>query len=265
MNIIITAGGTTEKIDQVRKITNTATGRLGSLTAEAFARQGGGRIENIFYVCENGTVLPKAGPVTVVPVEGVESVRTALARIFSANRIDAVVHSMAVSDYTVDRLTTAEALSAFLAHRLSRAAPADLQDEAALAGRILRWIGENDRLIDRSKKIGSDLENLTLLMKRTPKLIGLIRKMQPAAILVGFKLLNHVEPRTLLDVGYKLLKKNSCDFVVANDSARIGGDRHVGYLICADRSYRKLETKEQIAEQIAQNVLRLSGGKAGKA
>ncbi|MDR1596547.1 MAG: phosphopantothenoylcysteine synthase, partial [Treponema sp.] len=31
MNILISAGGTRERIDSVRSITNTATGRLGSL------------------------------------------------------------------------------------------------------------------------------------------------------------------------------------------------------------------------------------------
>ncbi|MFO7160860.1 MAG: phosphopantothenoylcysteine decarboxylase, partial [[Clostridium] cellulosi] len=36
MNVLITAGGTTENIDPVRKIKNTATGRLGSLIAEEF-------------------------------------------------------------------------------------------------------------------------------------------------------------------------------------------------------------------------------------
>ena len=36
INILITAGGTSEPIDSVRSISNTATGRLGSLIADAF-------------------------------------------------------------------------------------------------------------------------------------------------------------------------------------------------------------------------------------
>ena len=36
MHILITSGGTTEKIDQVRGITNFATGTLGKLLAEQF-------------------------------------------------------------------------------------------------------------------------------------------------------------------------------------------------------------------------------------
>ncbi|HCB91799.1 MAG TPA: phosphopantothenate--cysteine ligase, partial [Ruminococcaceae bacterium] len=42
-----------------------------------------------------------------------------------------------------------------------------------------------------------------------------MKKWQPSVILVGFKLLNHVEPQALLDAGYGVLKKNACDLVVA--------------------------------------------------
>lgn len=40
MNVLITSGGTTEKIDRVRGITNHATGRLGSIMAKTFLDQG---------------------------------------------------------------------------------------------------------------------------------------------------------------------------------------------------------------------------------
>ncbi|MBK8156162.1 MAG: hypothetical protein IPK55_09075 [Streptococcus sp.] len=39
MKILITSGGTTEKIDSVRGITNHATGTLGKYIAEAFFRK----------------------------------------------------------------------------------------------------------------------------------------------------------------------------------------------------------------------------------
>ena len=61
------------------------------------------------------------------------------------------------------------------------------------------------------------------------------------------------------------MKKNACDFVLANDSAQIGENRHVGYLISADFSWQKLETKAEIAEKIARSVLNLYDRKAGKA
>ena len=51
MKIIITAGGTNEQIDQVRKIANAASGRLASAVAREFVRQAGGELEKIFYDC----------------------------------------------------------------------------------------------------------------------------------------------------------------------------------------------------------------------
>jgi phosphopantothenate-cysteine ligase len=263
MNLIITAGGTTEAIDRVRKITNSATGRLGSLTAGEFVKQGGSRIEKIFYVCEEGTAVPQLPRVEIVRVEGAEGARDALSRLFSSRRIDAVVHSMAVSDYAVGSLTTAGGLSRFLAQELFSHRPEEFPNEDSLAEFIRQGIEKNDRLIDRSRKISSDIGDLMLTMRRTPKLIGLMKKWEPSVILVGFKLLNHVEPQALLDAGYGVLKKNACDLVVANDSSQIGGGRHTAYLISPDRSFTKLETKEKIAEEIARRVLRLYERRAG--
>lgn len=255
MKIIITAGGTTEKIDQVRTIANAATGKLGSLTAEAFLRQGGEKIEKIFYLCEKRALVPKADCVEVVSVQGVESAGKALSALLASQRIDAVVHSMAVSDYTVEGLTTAEDLSGFLAHRLFSLGQSAFRSESSLAELLSGLIPENDRLLDRNGKIGSDLKNLMVSMRQTPKLIGLIKRLQPSAVLVGFKLLNNVEERRLVDVAFELLRKNSCDFVLANDSAKIAGGRHVGLLISPDRSFVRLGTKREIAEEVARRVL----------
>jgi phosphopantothenate-cysteine ligase len=259
MKIIITAGGTTEKIDPVRKITNMATGRLGSLTAGEFVRQGGGRIETIFYVCGRDTVVPDLPCVETVPAESAEEVRDALSGLLTSRRIDAVIHSMAVSDYTVDKATTAEDLAAFLAEKLFPLGERGFPDESSLAGFLAGCIRENDRLLDQSRKISSDVESLILSMKRTPKLIRLIKSLQPSAVLVGFKLLNGVEKQRLLDAGYEVLVRNSCDLVLANDKTEIGAGRHVGYLISPDRTFDRFGTKEEIAGAIAGRVLTLIG------
>ncbi len=98
MKIIITAGGTNEQIDQVRKIANAASGRLASAVAREFVRQAGEKLETIFYVCERGAIIPELSCVEVVTVHGAESVGDVLTYILTNETIDAVVHSMAVSD-----------------------------------------------------------------------------------------------------------------------------------------------------------------------
>ena len=48
--IIITAGGTSEKIDNVRKITNSSSGKLGSVIATKLLELPDDKIEKIYYV-----------------------------------------------------------------------------------------------------------------------------------------------------------------------------------------------------------------------
>lgn len=91
-------------------------------------------------------------------------------------------------------------------------------------------------------------------MKKSPKVISSIKKWAPDTKLVGFKLLSSVPHQELIDVGYHLLQKNDCDFVMANDLSEIGKDRHRGYLIHKDKSYDTMETNEEIADMIARRI-----------
>ncbi|WP_101696903.1 phosphopantothenoylcysteine decarboxylase domain-containing protein [Clostridium minihomine] len=257
MKIIITAGGTTEKIDPVRKIKNSATGTLGSLIAEAFVTRCGEKMEKIYYLCERGSVLPHLPCVEVVFTEGVEQAKDALSNLLTTQKIDAVIHSMAVSDYTVERLTTAEDLAGFLASKLFPLNGQQFTAKDALADYIAGCIRENDRLLDQNSKVGSNIQNLMLSMKQTPKLISLIKSLQPSVVLVGFKLLDGVEKQQLLDAGYGVLTKNSCDLVLANDQTEIKDGKHRGYLLAPDKSCVPFETKEEIAAGIADRVLNL--------
>lgn len=256
MNVLITAGGTTENIDPVRKIKNTATGRLGNLIAEEFVKQGKNQISNIFYVCEKGTIIPNLPCLKVNLVSGVNETKCTLTKLLTDNKIDAVIHSMAVSDYTVDSVTTVDDLAEFISQKLF-SHKEDFQTERSLTEFITGCIKENNRLLDNDKKISSNVNNLMLLLKQTPKLLSMIKKLQPSAILVGFKLLSGVKKQYLIDVGYELLQKNDCDFVLANDSLNISNDHHIAYLISPDKSYIQFQTKEEIAHGIVQKILNM--------
>lgn len=263
MNILITAGGTTEQIDRVRRISNAASGRLASAVAHEFVRQGGGRIERIFYVCERSAAVPALDCLELVTTHGTEGVGSALTRILTSEKIDAVIHSMAVSDYTVESMTTAEDLGDYIARRLwQREEP--FADETALADFVSDCIRGNDRLLDRSNKLSSSLSHPLLALRPTPKLISRIKALQPETILVGFKLLDGVPRQELMDVSHALLQKNACDFVLANDLSEISGERHVGYLLSSDGHYVRCGTKQEIAETIVKNVLALYERRYGK-
>ncbi|MHC6204234.1 phosphopantothenoylcysteine decarboxylase domain-containing protein [Breznakiellaceae bacterium SP9] len=245
MNILITAGATLERIDGVRSISNSATGRLGSLTADSFARAIETEIagSQIFYICGSLTLLPQAANVTLRRIEGVEDLEAAVRSLLSKERIDVIVHSMAVSDYQVQAVSTVERIADSLIGQ-------ETQSRAAIAAAI-----KAAPALDRSSKINSHEEHLVLLLKPAPKIIALFRELVPHAVLVGFKLLNDVEHGTLIDTAWELLEKNRCDFVLANDLRDISGDTHTGYLIDRRRTITQYSTKQEIAAGITRQVL----------
>lgn len=264
MNVLITAGGTTENIDPVRKIKNTATGRLGSLIAEEFVKQGKDQINNIFYLCEQGTIIPNLPCLKLISASGVSETERTLTKLLTDYKIDAVIHSMAVSDYTVDSVTTANNLAAFISQKLFSNKGEEFTTEKSLAEFITACIKENNRLLDNQKKLSSNIDNLMIFMKQTPKLLGIIKNLQPSTILVGFKLLSGVDKQYLIDIGYELLQKNDCDFVIANDSRDINMDHHIAYLISPDKSYIQFQTKEEIAQGIVRKILSMADEKVGE-
>lgn len=240
MKIIITAGGTSEKIDDVRTITNSSTGRLGYAIGKAFAAIGskGDKIEKIYYLHGLRASYPESDIIEHIAIGGVMDLKAELERLLTEEKIDAVVHAMAVSDYIVNEVTTLDRIRG----------TEDPDNKADLSG----------------NKISSDIDDLVIHMKRSPKVINIIKKISPGSVLVGFKLLSNVPHEELIDVGYHLMEKNDCDFVLANDLKEIGADFHKGYLIHKDKTYDTMETNEEISEMIAQRVLECTGERSGR-
>jgi len=233
MKIVITAGGTSERIDDVRTITNSSTGSLGFAIGNAFKEID--EIEKIYYLHGKRAVWPEDEKVEPVEIGGVLDLKENLTRILQEDQIDAVIHAMAVSDYMVHQVTTLDKL---------------------------RGTEDPDHAQDLSgNKISSDIDDLIIHMKRSPKVISLIKQASPETTLVGFKLLSGVPHEELIDVGYRLLQKNNCDFVMANDLREIGRDFHKGYLIHKDKSYDSMNTNEEIAQMIVRRVLEERKGK----
>jgi phosphopantothenate-cysteine ligase len=229
MKIIITAGGTSERIDDVRTITNSSTGRLGYAIGKAFVEKYGDELERIYYLHGTRAAYVEHEKVTPIMIGGVLDLQDELTKLLTEEKIDAVVHAMAVSDYIVNEVTTLDKIRGV----------EDPENAADLSG----------------NKISSDIDDLVIHMKKSPKVINCIKKVSPETTLVGFKLLSGVPHEELIDVGYHLMQKNSCDFVLANDLQEIGKDFHKGYLIHPDKSYDTMQNNEEIAAMIANRVM----------
>ena len=202
MKIVITAGGTNERIDDVRTITNSSTGSLGFAIGTAFIREmeETGKIEKIYYLHGKKAAYPEHENVEPIEIGGVMDLQENLTKVLTEDKIDAVIHAMAVSDYMVYRVTTLDKL---------------LGTETAETAQEIT-----------GNKISSDIDDLIIHMKRSPKVISTIKQTSPETTLVGFKLLSGVPHEELIDVGFRLLQKNDCDFVMANDLHEIGKDFH---------------------------------------
>lgn len=245
INILITAGGTSEPIDRVRNISNTGTGRLGSLIADRLALEAS--VDKIFYVCAHHSVHPSSDRITCIEIRTVADLQTAVTNIAASFPIDAVIHSMAVSDYRVRSITTPENLAKLSQNDSSRSSYTE--DD------ILNAIVSSDIRAD-TEKLSSQIRSPLILLEQTPKILPLIRELLPKAVIIGFKLLSQVSESELLDTAYRLLVKNGCDFVLANDFSQINGDHHEAYLMDSAKNIQTFQTKQEIANGIAAAVLK---------
>ena len=113
-----------------------------------------------------------------------------------------------------------------------------------------------DRVIRfNDSKISSDLNDLILVLKPTPKIISIIKDISPATTLVGFKLLDNVEENELIKVAKELRDKNKCDYVIANDLANIRQGNHKALIIDKNDNITKSYGKEDIAKKLVKRLI----------
>lgn len=248
MKILVTAGDTYEPIDDVRKVTHMATGRLGSLIADEFARHGA----EVTLVCGERSLRPTLPMEKVVEIQGVVSLQETLQALLAQTRFDGVVHSMAVSDYTVRGLATEDDLVNELLKILPHLTTTG--DEQQSAFQIRQAF--NNALYNASGKISSDYPAVAIFMDQAPKVISCVKQMQPQTILVGFKLLSNVEEKALLQAAQEQMASCGSDLVLANDLASIDGDKHQGILIGPEGILARPATKQEVAAAIVSHVIK---------
>lgn len=222
MKVVITAGGTSEKIDNVRKITNSSTGKLGLCIANEFLKT----VEDveITYICSKEAFCPNDDRVKIKRIIGVDDLEREVRNVLENNDIDVFIHSMAVSDYKVDYVSTLEKLK------------------------------NNEEFTMTDNKISSSLSDLVIVLKPTKKIISIIKDISPNTYLVGFKLLDNVTKDKLIEVATNLMIKNKCNLVVANDLENIRNGRHIGYIIDEENNVIVAEGKDDIAKKLVRRI-----------
>ena len=232
--VIITAGGTSERIDNVRKITNSSSGKLGMTIANHLLKENDDII--IYYVCSKDSLRPSDVRIKVMEVDGTIDLKNIIENLFVNNHIDYFIHSMAVSDYMTDYVTTIGRIK-----------------ESIKKSKNVDEAFENIEVIGGSK-ISSYEDNLVVVLRPTPKIISMIKNLSPSTYLVGFKLLDGVSKEELIEVAKKLRNKNKCDLVVANDLETIRNGEHVGYIIDKNNEIEEAHGKDDIAKKLVRRI-----------
>jgi phosphopantothenate--cysteine ligase len=201
MKILITSGGTSEYIDDVRILTNISTGKLGAKIADKFLL-GASKIHPVSYIHGKCAVLPQwvednkyrrppLNGLDLYPVGSVAELMSTMEGLVPTH--DVIIHAMAVSDFGFRRDKSIKLKS-----------------------------NDPQAFIDYMR------DNITV----NPKVISHIKKWNPKAILVGFKFEVGKNPDELYEIASESMRKNKCDLVVANDKEEMVRERkHVAYII----------------------------------
>jgi phosphopantothenoylcysteine synthetase/decarboxylase len=212
MNVLITAGGTSEPVDGVRRLTNTSTGATGAVLAETFAGLGA---EVLLVHSEDARI----GEMTVEreSFTTFADLEAALRRLLGERRWDAIVHLAAVSDY----------------HVASMEVDGETVDP------------------DGRGKIGTGRE-VVIRLAPNPKLIDNLRSWScnPEIQVVGFKLTNDTDPDSRLEQVEKLRARGVADLVVHNDASEINGSRHVATIYAEQGAVVRTDTKQELAAEL---------------
>lgn len=224
MKLLITSGGTSEAIDQVRAITNHASGNLGKIIAEQALK--GGHEVTLVTTKQAVKPLPQKN-LAIIEITNVESLKSTLEPLVKSHH--ALIHSMAVSDYTPVYMTGLEEVET-------------TEDISSLLDKK-----------NAETKISSKDDYQVLFLKKTPKIISYVKEWNPEIQLIGFKLLVDVSKEKLFAVARQSIERNGADYIVANDLTDIKGNQHIAYLV-DKTSEVQATTKEEIAQLILKTL-----------
>ena len=224
MKILVTSGGTSEAIDSVRSITNHSTGRLGKIITETLLAAG----HEVCLITTKRALKPEAHPnLSIREIDNTNDLLVVMQDLVKDYQV--LIHSMAVSDYTPVYMTGLE--------------------EVQASPNLEEFLSKQNH----QTKISSTDEVQVLFLKKTPKIISLVKEWNPAIHLIGFKLLVDVSEDYLIEIARKSLVKNQADLIIANDLTQISANQHRAIFV--EREHlQTVQTKEEIASLLLENI-----------
>jgi len=184
MNCIVTAGPTYEPLDDVRRLTNFSTGRLGTELANFLAARGH---QVALLIGETATY---AGPRRAQHVSGFTTTADLRKQLHSlaAKRVDAIFHAAAVSDFAFGKIWL-----------------------RSPAGELIE--------IKSAKKVPTQAGRLLVELTPTPKIIAELGEWFPRARIVGWKFETDGTRTDAIAAAQRQIASCGTDLCVANGPA----------------------------------------------
>jgi phosphopantothenoylcysteine decarboxylase/phosphopantothenate--cysteine ligase len=152
MNCLVTAGPTFEPLDDVRRLTNFSTGRLGTELANFLTARG----HQVTLLVGKSATWPGERRAQSVKTFSTTADLRAKLKVFRGKKVDAIFHAAAVSDFAFGKIFTRDA-----------------------AGRLMPF--------SPTKKISTRRGNFLVELQPTPKIIAELRGWFPQTKIVGWK------------------------------------------------------------------------------
>ena len=224
MKILVTSGGTSEAIDSVRSITNHSTGLLGKIITEILLAAG----HEVCLITTHRALKPDFHPyLTIREIKNTHDLLVVMQELVKDYQV--LIHSMAVSDYTPVYMTGLE--------------------EVEASSNLEEFLNKQNH----QTKISSTDEVQVLFLKKTPKIISLVKEWNPAIHLIGFKLLVDVSEDYLIEIARQSLIKNQADLIIANDLTQISANQHRAIFVEKEH-LQTVQTKEEIASLLLEKI-----------
>lgn len=250
IDIAITAGGTEETIDGVRKITNMSSGSLSWHCLEAllaYMHKRGEEDFTVHYIKAPQAITKElsaadAAHVHFIEVTNTQSVYNAVKSLMSKVDVDIFIHAMAVSDFSYAYSVSKEDLAEELYSNFAGDSNIRIND--------IKDILSCPKYRHRPEDKISSREEIIMGFETTPKVISLIKKMNEATFLVGFKLVKHNQDNHMIKQAEKLRINNNCDAVFANEASQLSVKGHAGVLLYKGEPVDYPTGKKEIAAAI---------------
>lgn len=205
IRVLITSGGTSEPIDDIRVITNKSTGWTAATIANSLAESG----LDVTYLHSQSAVKAQNGCKNFA-FETFKDLQSLLNSKLRETHYDCIVHAAAVSDYS---------------------------------------------LLPQTGKINSDQEELTLTLKRNPKLINEIKKISPHSKLIAFKLTSAADENLICKKVSSLFELADCNYVIHNDWSDIKNKNYKYRVYNRNLNFDKIENIENLNALLFQKII----------